>query len=547
MNDVIGIFDDLLRPIYQPLLPYLMPALMVTVVTLVAVRFGLSWLIREWNRLINRTPRALHKVKRELLAHTDIAEMYAPAQQYTRDLREKERPRQFAWLSPFPRAVRASIKRNNVPSGQKLDARAQIRAAAKCVKVRKPEPQDNVAGEMDKHFRIDMKLDGHDVNELHKLQGRIKAQLGLHSITPLDTSDNFTMSFIAHREAPVDILTERKAGVEFFDENPAKTPYRIPLAIKEDGTCWSLNTHQTLIYGTSGSGKGSPIQGTIKQLAPHVARGVVQLHGIDPKKAELKGYEFLNSSLFKKITSGLKDDDVRAHGEHLAEIIDILDYRMNNLKVSVDENDVNLQRDVPATKETPLVVLFIDEYLTLYRGFKKLGREGATHLANMEQIIATGRSYGVFIVAATQRASTEVLSEIRDNISNAIVLRQKSDHFNDLFLGEGAKERGYDSTSIPASSKANGYATAGIGYVQEESGDLVKIRFAYLGDDDVAQLIRDYEREHGRGDIAETQIDEFEDVMETASLDDDFLFEDDENTEDDGDFKIEELPTLSDD
>ncbi|WP_106506517.1 hypothetical protein [Brachybacterium timonense] len=89
MNDVIGIFDDLLRPIYQPLLPYLMPALMVTVVTLVAVRFGLSWLIREWNRLINRTPRALHKVKRELLAHTDIAEMYAPAQQYTRDLREK--------------------------------------------------------------------------------------------------------------------------------------------------------------------------------------------------------------------------------------------------------------------------------------------------------------------------------------------------------------------------------------------------------------------------------------------------------------------------
>ena len=541
---------DLLEALFGPfipslegLLPYVPYVIGALIALALIVRFGVPFLLALTRRLVTRTPRSLFKAKGTLLAQADICEMYAPANQYMSDREEgKKGGAQFAWLSPFERAVRASIKRNPISKLRKFNARGQVREAAKHITVRAPHPADNVAGDLKEHFRIDMKLDGHDAKEIRNLEGRVASQLGLHTIEPLQTNDNYTMSIIAHKTKPIDILTERKAGVEFFKEHPAKSPYNAPLAIKEDGTPWSLNVSHTMIGGASGSGKGSPIQGLIYQEAPFVAQGTVELRGIDPKKAELKGFEVMNSSLFKHITSGLKDDDMREHGAHIAELIDVLDYRMNNLKVSVKEDSVNMQRKVPATKETPMVVVIIDEYLTLYRGFKKLGREGGIHLSNLEQLISTGRSYGIYIVLATQRADKEVLGEVRDNIANVALLRYKSDWINGLFLGDDAKANGYDAGAIPPASEGNDYATAGIGYVLEEGGDPVKARFAYLGDEDIARLIRDFEREHGRGDITEEEFDEFADVMSKPEEDDTFLF-----PEGDDDSSPSELPDLEDD
>ena len=73
-------------------------------------------------------------------------------------------------------------------------------------------------------------------------------------------------------------------------------------------------------------------------------------------------------------------------------------------------------------------------------------------------ILAKGRSLGYFVVGATQALDTELLGRMRNNFANIVLLRQESVHFNDLFLGEGARERGFDSTAIPASNKTNGYA-----------------------------------------------------------------------------------------
>lgn len=545
MQDVIEVFDELLRPIYQPLLPHLVHALIVVAVTVAAVAFGLPWLIRGGHRLVTRTPRPLHKAKRELLANGKIVELYAPAQRYTRDLREKERPRQWAGLSPFPIAVRESIRRNNTPNGQKLDARKQIAAASKCVKVRKPHESDNIGGDLLKHYRIDLALDGHTENEIKGLEAYVKSSLKLHTIERHQTGSQSWVTFIAHEEPPVDILIERKKGVEFLDENAAESPLRLPIAVTESGKPWYFDIHHTLIFGMSGSGKGSPIQASIRQLAPFAAQGLVKIHGIDPKKAEFKGYEVLNSSLFEKITSGLTPEAMEEHGEHIAELLEIVDARQRVNNVSVTEGEVEMGRSFKVSKKYPLVVVFIDEYLTLYRGFQKMGRAAKVHMANLEQLMAVARSFNVFVVAATQRASADVLDELRPNITNWIILRQRNKHFNEVFLGDDSIELGYDSRQIGPSTPANGYQTSGIGYAANERGEIEKIRFAYLGDDDVAQLIRDYEREHGRGDIAENQLDEFEDVMELPTLDDDFLFEGGE--EDDGDFKIEELPTLDDD
>src|SRR5699024_6717102 len=104
-----------------------------------------------------------------------------------------------------------------------------------------------------------------------------------------------------HVTEPMDILTEHGAGVEFFDKHPAKVPYSLPLALRSDGKPWALATHHTLIYGMTGSGKGSPLHGIVRQLSPYVSDGRAKLYGIDPKASELRPY--MEPSLFEEVVS----------------------------------------------------------------------------------------------------------------------------------------------------------------------------------------------------------------------------------------------------
>lgn len=124
-----------------------------------------------------------------------------------------------------------------------------------------------------------------------------------------------------------------------------------------------------------------------------------------------------------------------------------------------------------------------------------LGKPGAATMTLLTEILAQGRSLNVFVIGATQAVDTELLGRMRVNFANIMLLRQESAYYNDLFLGEKAKERGFDSTGIPMSSKANGYAYAGIGYVKEDTGEPVKVRFAYSSDEDLAELIQRYPKD----------------------------------------------------
>lgn len=483
MTDLIESLLGPLVPYAQAALPYVAYILAVALVLAVIVRFALAWVIRLIARKRSRMSKDHFKVKSELLAHNRICELYAPAQRYTRERREKEAQREQAWLSPFPRAVRASMKHAALSSSNKLEARKQIAEAAKHINVRPLPSSVHVAGEPDEHYRIDFKLDGHDTDELKRFEGRIAAQLGLHSLEPLETEDNYSISYIAHKTAPVDILTEHAAGVEFFEENPAKVPYSLPLAVQGDGRPWSLATHHTLIYGMTGSGKGSPIHGLVRQLSPYVSNGRAKLYGIDPKASELRPY--MESSLF---------EDVVAENDEAQEVIGQLHHMMKERSrtKTVDLKNAQLGRSLEATRETPMIVLVIDEMLSLLIALKGLGKPGVATMTLLTEILAQGRSLNVFVVGATQAVDTELLGRMRVNFANTILLRQESAYYNDLFLGERAKERGYDSTSIPLSSKANGYAYAGIGYVKGDTGAPIKVRFAYTSDEDLAALIQEF-------------------------------------------------------
>lgn len=483
--------ETLLNGLFGPFLEAIKPYIPVIVLALIAlacaVRYGTPYVLGLIRRLTTRTPRSLFNIKRELLAQDDIREMYAPVNQYITDREEGQKGgSQFAWLSPFPRAVKASIKRNPVSKSKKLNARAQIAAAAKCITVREPHPADNVVGELEEHFRIDMKLDGHDRKEIEQLEGRVKAQLGLREVQLIHTKDNFTVSMIAHKTDPEDPLVGQKYGSELFKDNPAKSPSALPCAVTQSGNIFTLPMHHTLVFAGTGGGKGSVIHAMVLQLLPFWEQNRVKFYGIDPKMSELKAYG--NTSVFEEVVQDTEDAQ-----EQISHVYDLMNNRSRSTTIDLEKGD--LKRSLDATTETPMIVLVIDELLDLLLSLKNLGKAGAATAGQLTGILAKGRSLGIYVVAATQSADKELLGRMRVNFANVIVLRQDSVYLNDMFLGEKAAERGFDSTAIPASNKANGYKYAGIGFSKQETGDPVKVRFAYTSDDDLIEVIKNYPNE----------------------------------------------------
>lgn len=520
---------DLLEALFGPFIPSLeglMPYVPYVIGALIAlaliVRFGVPFLLALTRRLVTRTPRSLFKAKATLLAHRDICEMYAPANQYMTDREDgKKGGAQFAWLSPFERAVRNSIKRNPVSKARKFNARAQVREAARAITVRAPHAADYVVGDLKKHYRIDMKLDGHDAKEIENMQGRVKSQLGLHSVERIETSDNYTLSMIAHKEEPEDILLTRKSGVELFDEHPAKSPSSLPMALLENGLVWALAMGHTLIYGATGSGKGAVIHAIVRQLLQFFDQGKVKFYGIDPKMTELKVYA--NTSLFEEVVQDTEDAQ-----EVIAHVYKMMQDRAKNAEIDIEGAD--LKRRLKASKEYPMVNLIIDEGLDLLLSLKAMGKSGTATIGLLTGILSKGRSLGFNVIMATQEADKELFGRMRSNFLNKITLRSESDWINDLFLGDGAAKRGFDSSAIPTSNEDNGYKWAGIGYAKGESGDPLKMRFAYSSDDDLIEIIKRYPKDEfdAFGELPSTrnESDTLEDEPKASTalpdLEDDF-------------------------
>lgn len=535
MSAVSNSLDELIQPLIDRFIE-LLPLLVAVVVAFGLAVWGYTFLHNRLARLRQRRrewklnggkwhlfqprswfpidPVEYFGVKHDLLKNEIIRTTYAPAEKFTRDLREKERAWKLAWLSPFNKAVIASVSDTTTPKGKKLDARKQVRAAAKAIRVsdlppgvfvgnpKKDIPDDETEKqkatrikreEADKranHFRVDLDYMGKDPNTIARLQGVVQtAAAGKTEV--FDSDSPIGLTLIVHRRKVIDPLTQTKVGAAFLREHKATSPYDLVLGIKQDGSPYHFLTHHTMILGASGSGKGSPIQATIMQLAQFVKEGTVQIYASDGKRAEFALYNAFPSPLMKRIALGATPDDLRQHAEIISELLRIIDERSRNAALSIDEGAVEDGRDFTATKKTPMIMYFIDEYPSLYLGFEKMGKDGKIPLAELEQVISLGRSFGVYIMVATQRGEMSMLSPIRPNITNPILFRQPSDHMNRLFLGDDSILNGYDSRKIPPSTKPD-YATAGIGYTLDELGNPVKMRVAYTNKDDMAALIREF-------------------------------------------------------
>ncbi|WP_144824222.1 FtsK/SpoIIIE domain-containing protein [Micrococcus luteus] len=474
MNEILHALWRILVDILGATAPVWLPALIIVAAGATAARFGIPAVARLIDRRRRGIPKELHSELTSLLSNRKIIQTYAPAGEFISDVPEGSRkPRINAWISPYARAVKASTKRQGrTPRTQYFHARAQIRHAAESIVVR-PLTEDEqrliLTDDDNQHraYAIELQYDGKPKDEIKSLETVIYTQLGLKVVERVDDDNPYALTIIASKDAYRDPLEEASNGIEFFAAHPAQTPMKLPMAVTASGDTWALPTHHTLIYGLTGSGKSGPIIASVLQLAPFVRRGRVKLYGIDPKREDI--YPFLHTGLFERVAT-TRD-----------EITELLqDYEaMLNDRINGGE-----------TFKAALHVLFMDEAITTQNMLSK-DREGKAALVSLENVITMGRSNGFYMYFATVIGTVEKLGTLRAQCVNQFVFRQDSRHINDVILGEGAAERGYDSRRIRKANAANGYATSGIGYTVKDDGDPVKIRMAYATKEDLRDYINE--------------------------------------------------------
>lgn len=469
---------------------WLVGAVVIVALVVIGGRAIVSRIVRGWTLWrLSQEERAVFAQKVKLLENTAIVEFVTPAVEFQREYSEDEKRRNpQGWMTPWPKAIQAAWKKHK-GSNKRVDVRAQVRAAAQeiYVGVLPEERQPSNAG--DGHFLVAIPLGNRPEEQVRGLQSLIKGKLGLHSVEVGLSADYLEVEFVCHTEKPEDALESRKIGASFFQENPATSPALLPLAVDENGCPWSLPLFHTLIYGLSGAGKGSVLNGIICQLSTFVKEGTVVLYGIDPKFEDLDEYRM--SSLFEKVVS-----EQEACDEMLRSFYNRMKKAQRDRQLARAEG-----RPLPevGTVENPHRVLILDEGVTYLLNSQE-DRKSKDIMPKFTEIMNAGRSGGFWVVLAAQNIDKELLGRLRGGFSNGITLRSESEWYTDVVLGKNATANGFDATAIRPANAANRYVSAGIGYVKEQSGAPIKVRFAFTSKEDVRKLVEQFpmkEADHG--------------------------------------------------
>jgi DNA segregation ATPase FtsK/SpoIIIE, S-DNA-T family len=313
-----------------------------------------------------------------------------------------------------------------------------------------------------------------DVLDVRLLHGQTPEQVG-------EQAEALRHVFGAHR-CKVNETAPGRVRITFYARDPLTAPLppippqpspdlrALPVGLSEDGTvfCLRLLGRHTLVAGASGAGKGSALWSPIQAVAPLIRAGVVELHGIDPKRMEL----VFAPELFTKMTAGTPAD---AAG-HLEELTARMTARQDRL--------AGKAREHTATPDDPAVVLVVDELaaLTAYCTDKDAKRRFE---AALSLLLSQGRAVGFYVVAALQDPRKEVVA-FRDLFTTRIALRTTEASHADMILGDGALDRGAACHRIPDS-------LPGVGYVYVEgTAEPVRVRFTYLTDPDIRDLATSY-------------------------------------------------------
>jgi DNA segregation ATPase FtsK/SpoIIIE, S-DNA-T family len=216
---------------------------------------------------------------------------------------------------------------------------------------------------------------------------------------------------------------------------------------REDGSPWTLRVldpergyRHLFVAGATGAGKSGIFWQAIRELAPGVRDGLVQLHVADPK-------------------FGVEFDKVQPLCERYAETekdiaVMLRDARKFLVARSEEMKAQGIRQHVPRPG-SPALAVFVDEFPSLLRDCEdsKLAKQ-------MEQdarvLLRLGRVFGVFLWVATQDPRVESFP-LRSFFVDEIGLRVRQPNHVDMIYGRGAREAGATLDLIPKDMPGTGF------------------------------------------------------------------------------------------
>jgi S-DNA-T family DNA segregation ATPase FtsK/SpoIIIE len=239
----------------------------------------------------------------------------------------------------------------------------------------------------------------------------------------------------------------------------------------DDGTPWRLRVRGSHVFiaGATGSGKGSIIWSTLRALSPFIRAGLVEIWAVDPKGG-------MELEFGRDLFTRYERDDYEPMVELLEDAAEQMDLRCRRLRGTT--------RTFNPTTATPLVMVIVDELATLTALQPDRRLQGRAENA-LGLLLTKGRAPGFHVLAAVQDVTKRVC-EWRDLFPDKIALRLGKATEVDMVLGDDAWDNGALCDSIPRS-------LPGIGYVlMEGQAHAVRVRAAYVSDDEIRAMARDY-------------------------------------------------------
>ncbi|HLR95966.1 MAG TPA: hypothetical protein VK053_15710 [Jiangellaceae bacterium] len=297
-------------------------------------------------------------------------------------------------------------------------------------------------------------LTGQTVEDFQSVADRLRTTVGAtHLRVTGDLSPTLTFSF-------GDALAETvNRGLPDHDEPWDCRSVWMGIDTTDDDWWLRIAGTHTLVAGSSGSGKASLVWGVTIGLAPAIARGEAQVHGID-----LKG----------GVELGMGKDLFTRYAVTPAEAVVVLEDAVEAMSARLKRMAGNTRQHT-ASADEPLIVILIDEVaaLTSYIEDRDLKNRARTA---MSLLCSQGRAVGYTVVACLQDPRKETIPN-RGLFTQMVGLRLRDREETSMVLGDGAVASGALCHKIPV-------AAPGIGYVVPEDGsEPVRVRAAFVDDD----------------------------------------------------------------